>query len=400
MLHVKFGRIVFLVVILASVGQFANTIYVPALSMIAHNLQINPEQAQFLMTAYLLPYGCTQFIYGPLSDHYGRRPMVIIGLLIFLVGTLVTVMANHFQHLLIGCLIQGTGAGVAGVMARTVMRDCYSDHKLYKANSVIAFALIFAPLFAPVIGGLLSIHFGWRSDFIFLFVLASSVLILEWYLFPETNLARKKDANATFYSFIKKYQQALSRPSFLGYMFCIALSFAGIAVFEAGASVLLTRALHFSPQLMTIMFIVPIPGYLVGSYCASYVNRYLPISAILKLALAVITFSVVSLSLPAFAKILNSYVVLIPITIYMFGTGLLFPTAMTAAINPLGEIAGTAGALLGGVQNICAAAMTALFTLIPQTTQRPLAIMLIICCVLMLLSYVTLCRHDKHADEN
>jgi MFS transporter, DHA1 family, 2-module integral membrane pump EmrD len=400
MLHVRFGKIVFLVVILASVGQFANTIYVPALSMIAHNLHINPVRAQFLMTAYLLPYGCTQFIYGPLSDHYGRRPMVIIGLLIFLGGTILTVIASHFQHLLIGCVIQGTGAGVAGVMARTVMRDCYSDHKLYKANSIIAFTLIFAPLFAPVVGGLLSIHFGWRSDFIFLFILASSVLILEWYLFPETNLKRKKDSNATFNSFMKKYKQALKNRSFIGYMFCISLSFSGIAVFEAGASVLLTRALHFSPQLMTVLFIVPIPGYLVGSYCASYINRYLSIRAILKLALAVITFSVASLSIPAFAGILNSYVVLIPITFYMFGTGLLFPTAMTAAINPLGEIAGTAGALLGGVQNVCAALMTALFTLIPQTTQRPLAIMLIVCCVLMLLSYGTLCRHDQSVNKS
>ena len=123
MLHVKFGRIVFLVVALVSVGQFANTIYVPALTMIADSMRISPEKTQILMTAYLLPYGFTQFIYGPLSDIYGRRPMVLIGLSIFLVGSILAVTANGFSQLAFWCLTQGLGAGVAGVMARTVMRD-------------------------------------------------------------------------------------------------------------------------------------------------------------------------------------------------------------------------------------------------------------------------------------
>ncbi len=387
MLQVRFGKIVFLVVALAAVGQFANTVYVPAISMIAHELNITAEHAQLLMTAYLLPYGCTQFIYGPLSDLYGRRPMVLIGLSIFLVGSLLTVLAHGFTLLLSGCLIQGTGAGVAGVMARTVMRDCYQGHQLYRANSVIAFALIFAPLFAPLIGGVLSVYFGWRSDFIFLFLLSSMVLVLEYYLFPETHLSATSTKGTNLNSILQRYLTVFRHPTFNGYLLCMALSYAGIAVFEAAASVLMTQILHFPPKMVSVLFIAPIPGYLLGAYFASYINLYLSLQQVLKLSLGIITVSVLTLAIPAFLHVLNVVVILVPISLYLFGTGLLFPTAMTAALDPLGEVAGTAGAILGGGQNLAAALMVALFTLIPQTTQRPLALMLSVCCALLLITY-------------
>ena len=398
MLHVRFGRIVFLVVALVSVGQFANTIYVPALSLIANNLKINPENTQFLMTAYLLPYGLTQFIYGPLSDIYGRRPLVLCGLAIFLIGSVLTVLANDFAVLLSGCLIQGLGAGVAGVMARTVMRDCYTDHKLYQANSIVSLCLIFAPLIAPVIGGLLSVCCGWRSDFIFLFVLSGSVLCLEYSLFPETHIKRSTDQQINWSSIKAKYTQALKLKKFNGYMLCMSLSFAGIAVFEASASILMTNILHYSPEAVSFLFIIPIPGFLIGSYLASYINKFISLDQILKLSILLILLGVTSLAVPAFAHVLNIEVILIPITIYMLGTGLLFPTAMTGALNPLGKIAGTAGALLGGVQNLCAAGMTVLFTLIPQTTQRPLALVLSLCCLLIVLTYWIFLQSDNIID--
>lgn len=398
MLHVKFGRIVFLVVALVSVGQFANTIYVPALTMIADSMRISPEKTQILMTAYLLPYGFTQFIYGPLSDIYGRRPMVLIGLSIFLVGSILAVTANGFSQLAFGCLTQGLGAGVAGVMARTVMRDCYTDHKLYRANSIVALCMIFAPLIAPVVGGLLSVYYGWRSDFIFLFILAGSILCLEYYLFPETHLKKPITPCINWRDVIQKYATALRLKKFNGYMLCMSLSFAGIAVFEASAGILLTKILKFSPKMVSFLFIVPIPGFLLGSYLASYINQFFSLDTILKIAIGVITTGVLGLGIPAFAHVLNIWVILIPITFYMLGTGLLFPTAMTGALNPLGNIAGTAGALLGGVQNICAASMTALFTQIPQTTQRPLALVLGICCSLILMTYAVFLHRDKIAD--
>ncbi len=387
MLQVRFGKIVFLVVALAAVGQFANTIYVPAITMIAASLKINAEHAQWLMTGYLLPYGCTQFIYGPLSDLYGRRPLILIGLSIFLAGSCLTVFATHFDMLFIGCLIQGLGAGVAGVMARTVMRDCYQDHKLYRANSIIAFALILAPLLAPVVGGLLSAYLGWRSDFIFLFLLSTIILGVEYFLFPETHLNRPRDPHFELSPLLAKYRQAFSSRNFKGYLLCMAFSFAGIAIFEASAGILLTRVLHYSPKIVSLLFVVPIPGYMFGSYGASYINRYYSLHTVLRLSLSIITGGVLTLLIPALLHIINIYVILIPVTIYMFGSGLLFPTPMTPALNPLGEIAGTAGAILGGVQNLCAGILTGLFTFIPQTTQRPLALALSLCCICILFTF-------------
>ncbi len=145
MQNVRFGRYLFLVIILAAVGQFANTIFVPASSLIANSLHTRPTHVQSLMAAYLLSYGASQFFYGPFADRYGRRPTILLGLLIFAIGTIIATFALNIQTLLLGCFVQGLGIGSAGAMIRTVMRDLFTGKELLKANSIMSATLVIAP---------------------------------------------------------------------------------------------------------------------------------------------------------------------------------------------------------------------------------------------------------------
>lgn len=389
--HEKFGLILFLVVALVSVGQLTNTIYVPAMSLIAHSMHIHPERVETLIGIYLLAYGFSQYFYGPISDLVGRRPVILVGLVIFAVGSSLAILATQFPMLFWGCLVQGLGTGVCGVMARTVMRDCYSDQKLQKANSYVSIALILAPLLAPIIGGLLSVKFGWRADFIFLFIFGTFILGMEYYLFPETNIY-VKEKYRDFARIKHAYKVVFSHRQFWGYALSLVLAFGGIAVFEASAGVLFTRVLGYPVKAVSWLFVIPIPGYLLGSYAAAYLSEWMPIQRLMKLAILAVAISAFVFCFFAFQKIINIYVVLLPITLFFFSGGLLFPTATTGALNPLGEYAGTAGAVLGGTQNLGAAILTLFFSAMPQTTQRPLGVMLLAVTLGLVAVFLTLLK--------
>ena len=128
-------KVIILVALLAAVGQISNTIAVPAMTLMAHAFLIKLHYIQSIIGCYLLSYGISQFIYGPLSDSIGRRKTIIIGLVIYTCGAILALLASHFAHLLLGTIIQGAGIGVGGVMCRTVLRDLYSGQRLMQENS-------------------------------------------------------------------------------------------------------------------------------------------------------------------------------------------------------------------------------------------------------------------------
>jgi len=123
---------------MVAVGQMTQTLYVPSIPMMAGDFHVAFGQLQAVMACYLIPYGLSQFVYGPLSDRIGRRPVLLIGMMVFLVGTLTIQLIPHFAALLAGSFIQGLGTGAGGAMSRTVMRDRYSGAELNRANSLVS----------------------------------------------------------------------------------------------------------------------------------------------------------------------------------------------------------------------------------------------------------------------
>ncbi len=380
-------RIIFLVAILASVGQITNTIYVPAMSNMALSLLVSPHYVQLIMAAFLLPYGLSQFIYGPLSDHFGRRRIIILGLMIYIAGTTMTCMIPQFNFLIIGSFIQGLGIGVAGVMARTVMKDCYHGHHLQKANSIMSSVLVFAPLISPLLGGLLTSHFFWLANFIFLLIFSLLVLFLIIQYFPETN-QHVKQQEMSMRQITSSYKTILTSRIFKVFAINVCLAFAGVSVFEACCGLLFREVLHFSTLMTSILFISPIPAYLLGNYLAGIFIKHLSLIRILFYAMLIMLIASFSLLILALMNIVTLKAILIPAMLFFFGVGVIFPTATTGAVDPFPRLAGTAGALLGGMQNIVAGFVTVISSLVPQQNQTPIGVILSVLTLLMLFSYI------------
>ncbi|MBV7299423.1 multidrug efflux MFS transporter EmrD [Enterovibrio paralichthyis] len=350
------SKVLLMIIILAAVGQMTQTMYVPSMAMMAEGFLVSPALLQAVMACYLIPYGLSQFIYGPLSDRFGRKPIILVGLVIYLAGTVVTLMAPSFSVFLLGSVIQGAGIGCGGAMARTLTRDCFDGSRLHRANSLVSIGLIFSPLVAPVLGGVLSTHFGWKASYVFLLVLAAVVYLIMTLYFQETLPPENRRRD----SVLKSYHHVMSNRQFQGYLISLIAIFSGISVFEAAAGVLLGSTLGLSATTVSLLFVLPLPGFMLGSWLSSVIEQKLSASKSLMIGSVVLLAGALTVFVPGYFVNVTVETLIGGAFVYFTGAGILFPAATTGAISPFPRHAGTAGAVMGGVQNMSAGLFTLL----------------------------------------
>ncbi len=390
---VKMARLLFLLIILVAVGQMTQTMYVPAIPEMAAAFATKSAYLQAVMAAYLIPYGLSQFIYGPISDKIGRRPVTIAGMSIFLAGTVLALFSSSFELFLAASFIQGCGTGCSGAMSRTVTRDCYEGADLHKANSLISMGVIFSPLIAPVLGGYLSTHMGWKASYGFLLIFGAFVTIAMMVWFSETLPVEKRRTDSAMAS----YRYVLSNRQFQGYVLCLIATFAGIAAFEAAAGVLLGSVLKLDPTTVSWLFIVPLPGYLMGAWCSSMLVGRIGNRRVLYIGMAALALGAVTILIPGIEGLVTVTSLIGGAFIYFFGAGILFPSATTAAIEPFPNHAGTAGAVLGGLQNLGAGIATLAASFMRASDQFSLGSVLSVMAIIVIVSLFLVRRSQHHS---
>lgn len=376
------AKLLFLIIILTAVGQMTQTMYVPSIAAMATDFAVQPTYLQAVMAAYLIPYGLSQFIYGPLSDRIGRRPVIMVGMLIFLLGTLGALFAPSFEWFLLASFIQGSGTGCAGAMSRTVTRDCYDGADLHKANSLVSMGVIFSPLLAPVVGGYLSMAFDWHASYVFLLVFGALVTLAMFTLFDET-LPKENRRNERVWT---SYSYVLSNRQFQGYVFCLIATFAGIAVFEAAAGVLLGSVLKLDPTTISWLFVLPLPGYLLGAWLSATLSVRIGQRNLFNIGMATLIIGAVVIVIPGMSGLVTVVSLIGGGFISFIGAGIIFPAATTAAIQPFPHHAGTAGAILGGMQNLGAGLVTLSASLMGAKDQFNLGTVMLVAAILVVIS--------------
>ncbi|MEM6052755.1 multidrug efflux MFS transporter EmrD [Erwinia sp. P7711] len=385
------GHLLVMLIALVAVGQMAQTIYVPAMTAIAEVFNVREGAVQRVMAAYLMTYGGSQLLYGPLSDNIGRRPVILAGLSIFCLGTVTALLAPTFDQLVLGSAIQGLGTGVAGVMARTMPRDLYAGGALRLANSLLNMGILVSPLVAPVVGALLTHLFGWQACFAFLLLLCGcvGVAMLRW--LPETRPA-PSEKRALF----SRYRPLLADSTFIRYLIMLMGALGGIAVFEASCGVLMGGVLGLNSLTVSLLFILPIPAAFFGAWFAGRENR--PFQQLMWWSVNSCLLAGALMWIPAWFGVMTIWTLVVPAALFFFGAGMLFPLATTGAMEPWPYMAGTAGALLGGLQNLGSGLAAWLSALLPQTGQFSLGMLMFAMALLILLCWLPLSRRpEPHA---
>ncbi|WP_071990004.1 multidrug efflux MFS transporter EmrD [Cronobacter sakazakii] len=385
-------HLLMMLILLVAVGQMAQTIYIPAIADIALEMNVREGAVQSVMAAYLLTYGVSQLIYGPISDRVGRRPVILVGLAIFILATLVALEAQSLPVLIAAGCLQGMGTGVGGVMARTLPRDLYEGPALRHANSLLNMGILVSPLVAPLLGGLLDTLWGWRACFAFLLTLAAVVTFCMFRWMPET---RPEQAQRP--RLLASYKLLFGTASFNCYLIMLVAALAGVAVFEGCSGVLMGAGLGLSSLAVSVLFILPIPAAFFGAWFAGRTHKRF--TTLMWQAVLSCLAAGVLMWLPGWLGIMNVWTLLIPAALFFFGAGMLFPLATSGAMEPFPFLAGTAGALVGGLQNCGSGLLAWSSALLPQNGQFSLGMLMTAMGVLMLACWLPLVHRARMPEQ-
>lgn len=349
------GRsLLFLLVLLVAVGPLSTDMYLASLPGLGRYFAAGPERVQLTLSVFLVGFAVSQLIYGPLSDRFGRRPVILGGLTVFLLATIACALAPTLETLILARLVQAIGGCAGPVLGRAVVRDLYSREQAARALALLGAAMSLAPALAPILGGVLEQHFGWRASFVVLAGFAALTILLVLLRLPETNQRRDPSATAPA-GLIRNYGGLLRNRTFLSFAFAVGFSYSILFCFISGSSHVFITVLRLSPDLFGFCFMVAVLGYLGGTLTTARLAKRLPVERLVaigqSLALAFLLAGLLlALLHPTESVPLRVAAILLPVMAGSWGVGMVFPAAQAGMLAPFGHMAGTASALSGFMQ--------------------------------------------------
>lgn len=386
--------ILLLTIILITLWHGNIDIYITAVPSMMTALATDSAHLKLSITFTVLGFGVSQLIYGPLSDHYGRRHITLIGLVIFITGSALCASADQVEWLLAGRLIQGLGIGCAGAIATAVPRDIFSGKELNRAFAYISTSIALTPAVAPLLGSYLQAWFGWRATFLFLLIYGIVVCVLFYLYFPETNQHRKQQA-LNLKNTINNYIKVLSDRPYMGYLFCIIFLYTGELAYILQMPLVLQHEFGLTPVQNGWTIIMTACAMGLGAFSSSYLVKQHSISTLIFLGISVITVSALLMLVFPLISIYNSYSFVGLMMIYMFGSGLTFNNCIAGCMDRFPQQAGLAGALLSGLLMLCTGLLTLIVVKMPYSNPYVIPLFILACSAGLFAAFLGMARRDS-----
>lgn len=264
------GRFVLLLGALVAFGPLAIDLYLPALPAIAGGLAATPEAVQLSITVFLAGFAIGMLFYGPISDRYGRRTVMLSGIALFAVASLACMLATSADQLVVARFVQALGGGAASVLARAVVRDVYAPAEAIRKLSLMAMVTAIAPLVAPLLGSLLLGWFGWRGTFAAVLAWGILCFAVVWWQLPETLPAERRGALPLSGAFVA-YFHLLCDPVVIALLLAGGMSFAAMFAYITASPFYFIELQRFSPTAYGALF----AANALGIFAANYLNSRL-----------------------------------------------------------------------------------------------------------------------------
>jgi DHA1 family bicyclomycin/chloramphenicol resistance-like MFS transporter len=373
-----------LLALLAGVGPLTVDMYLASLPDMGRLLGAPTAQVQLTISVYLVGHALGQVFYGPLSDRHGRRPVLTAALGVYLVASIACAVASSIEFLIAARFLQALGGSGAVVLARAVVRDIYDGTRVGRELSRMASIMAFAPLVAPLIGGVLQTAFGWRSNFVVLTLFGATALSMIWFMLPET-LRQRAPEPVSLASTLRSFRRFLGYRTFVIHLGIATCCMAGLFSWISAAAFVLQDIYGLSPLSFGLAFAVGGSGYLIGTTLAArFVVRWGGTRTMGFGTMAMAAGGVVMLAAVA-VGIQVAIGILIAMGLWMVGMGLALPQAQAGALLPFPDRAGAASSLLGVTTQTTAAIVGAMLGHALGNTAWPLAIAMALTGVLALL---------------
>ncbi len=336
-----------ILVAISTLQPFALNVLAPATPGLARALATDYATIQLTLTVYLATVAVTQLFVGPISDRIGRRPCILAGIALFLLGSLMGAFAGSIETLLLSRVVQAAGGGTCFALARAVVRDTAAKDQAASMIGYISMAMVVSPMIAPFVGGLLDEAFGWRSIFVAMTVLAGAVGIAAVMLLHET---APKSAASSLVEIVRSFPLLAKSPVFIAYTLALAFVSAAFFVFIAGAPYVVVEAMGRAPQVYGLYFMLTAGGYMAGNFVTGRFGQRIGSERLVFSGTLISTAGMLIGLYFALIGPWNPPTLFIPLVLNALGNGLTIPGATAAALSVRPDLAGTAAGLSGAAQ--------------------------------------------------
>jgi DHA1 family bicyclomycin/chloramphenicol resistance-like MFS transporter len=326
---------------LGMLGPFSIDTYLPAFTGIARAIGASPVEMQQTLSAYLFGFAVMNLFHGALSDSFGRRPVVLVGLVMFTLASIGCALSEHIGALVFFRALQGMSAGAGIVVSRAVIRDMFPPADAQRVMSQVTIFFGVAPAVAPMVGGFLFVHAGWHSIFWFLTAIGVLLIVANWKLLPETlHASERQPFNVR--NLMSGYWSLASDPRFLTLCLASGIPFNGMFLYVLSTPVFLGEVLQLEPQQFFWFFVLSIAGIMSGAYLSGRMagrvkpSRQIRYGFLIMGAVSLLNLALNLLFPPA------AWWALLPIAIYSFGWAMMVPVVTLLVLDLVPERRGMA----------------------------------------------------------
>ncbi len=379
-------------ILLASLGALAMNIFLPSLPGMTTYFETDYRMMQLSISVYLGMNAVLQIFAGPISDKYGRRPVILWAIALFLAATIGCILAPTAETFLLFRMMQAVAAALM-LISRAAVRDMVPTAEAASMIGYVTMGMSIVPMISPAIGGVLEEMFDWRANFIALFIVGAVIWGVAWMDMGETKSPSALSITQQF----KEYPELLRSIRFWGYALASALSSGSFFAFLGGAPFVATTMFNMSPTELGIYFGAPTVGYMVGNFVSGQLSARVGVNRMVLWG-CLINGIGMGLSLLIFALGYGSALSFFGFVVCVgLGNGLTIPNATAGALSVRPQLAGTAsglsGAILVGLGALISATASALLT--PETGAFPLLWLMFICAALGCVSIMAVMIRDR-----
>lgn len=385
--------LIFLSCIMVVLGVMVRDLYTPSLPVITKSIN-NELLSSTILVACLIGISISQLIYGPLSDCYGRRKIVLFGLVFTLIGNILSCFVNNGLELWLLQILSGVGAGAGIVISRAILRDNLSGSSLIKAISYQSMASTIPPAIAPIIGAYTQTLFNWRANFAVLFAVTLIGFILIFFLLPETLQANNR-SKFSIHVTLKNYSLLLDNHEFIKYSLLSALFFSTIVIYSLFSPFIFQNQLGLTIDQNGMIYVFTALGYFIGATITGYLAKRFSTNSILLAGIILILLSS-GLNLTVYClKYLHVYYFVFNMTLVFLSCGLVTPVISKQGIEPFPKMAGSASALLFSIRMLTPAIIGMILNLFSNKNFLSLSLYLLVTAIMCSILFRSLLRYNQ-----
>ena len=385
-------HLIVLLMAMGAIGPVSLNILVPATPGLVVLFDTKVETVQLTLSLYLVGLAISQLLLGPLSDRFGRKPVLLTGLLITTVASIAAIYSRSIEMLIVWRTLQALGASSGLVIGRAIIRDLYSRDRAASMIGLVTTVMVLAPMAAPLLGGVLDTALGWEYTFILTAAFAGVVLIWAYFALPETRPDHITGGGLRFIA--HESRELFADRRFAGYVLVCAIGTATFFSFLGGGPHVVVGIMGRTSAEYGLWFIVTSAGFMFGNFITARFSQRYGVDAMVHFGLlwllggAILTF-VICVVVPDGGP----WTIFIPQLLVSFGNGVFLPNCVAGAVSVRPQAAGTASGITGFVQMSmgAAAAQATSYVVATSSTAIPLAVaILVLSAVATLMFYVFL----------